>query len=81
MLRRCSTAAAFSDLIVLLRLSDVARVNWDMRLLDIVFGLPLLAASSIVFVCDRVLRAGALLLTVDIIWACRSLRALCFANS
>ena len=40
----------------------------------------MLAALVIVFVCDRVLRAGALLLTVGLVWACRILRALCFAN-
>ena len=38
-------AATFSDHVVLLRLAGVARVNWDMRLLDLVFGLPLLDAS------------------------------------
>ena len=80
-MRRCSTVAAFSDRVVLLLLAGVARVNWYMRLLDLVFGLPLLAASAIVFVCDRVLRAGALFLTVDLVWACRRLHALCFANS
>ena len=51
-----------------------------MLLLDLVFGLPLLTASSIVFVCDYVLMAGAMLLTVDLVWACHRLRALCFAN-
>ena len=81
MLRRCSTAAAFSERVVLLRLAGVARVNWDMRLLDLVFGLPLLDASDIVFVCDHLLRDGALLLTADLVWACRRLHALCFANS
>ena len=80
-MRRCSTAAVLSDRVVLLRLAGVARVNWDMQLLDIVFGLPLLAASDIVFVCDCVLKAGALLLAVDIVWACRRLHALCFSNS
>ena len=81
MLRRCSTAAAFSESVVLLGLAGVARVNWDMRLLDLVFSLPLIAASAIVFVCDCVLRADALLLTVDLVWECRCLRTLCFANS
>ena len=80
-MRRCSTAAAVSDLVVLLRFSGVAHVNWDMRFLDLVSGLPLLAASAIVSVCDRVLQAGALFLTVNIVWACRRLRALCFTNS
>ena len=80
-MRRCSTADAFSDRIALLRLAGVARVNQDMRLLELVFGLPLLAAASIVFVCDHVLRADALLLNVNLVWACRRLRAFCFANS
>ena len=80
LLWRCSTAAAVSDRVVLLRFAGVARVNGDMRLLDLVFVLPLLSASAIVFVCDRVLRARALLLTVDLVWACRILRALCFAD-
>ena len=80
MLRRCSTAVAFSDCVVLLRLAGVARVSWDMRLLDLVFGLFLMADSAIVLVCDRVLWAGALLLTVDLVWVCRLLRALCFSN-
>ena len=79
-MRRCSTAASFSDRVVLLNLAGVARVNRDIHLLDLVFGLPLLAASAIVFVCDRVLRAGALLLTADLVWACCCLCALCFAN-
>ena len=64
----------------MLRLSDVVRVSWDMQLLDIVFGLLLLSASAIVLVCDRMLQAGALLLTVDLVWSCRLLRPLCFAN-
>ena len=80
LLRRCSTAAAFYDRFILLRFAGVSRVNWDMRLLDLVFGLLLLAASAIVLVCDRVLRASALLLTVDLVWAWHRLRALCFAN-
>ena len=58
----------------------MARVSWYMRLLDLVFGLLLMAASAIVIVCDRVLQAGALLLTVALVWVCRLLRALCFAN-
>ena len=79
-MRRCSTAAAFSDRVVLLRLTGVARVNWDIYLLDLVLRLHLLAASAIVFVRDRVFRSGALLLTVDLVWECRPLHALCFAN-
>ena len=80
MLWRCSMAAAFSDRVILFRLAGEAYVNWDIHLLDLVFGLLLLASSAIVLVCDRVLRAGALLLTIDLAWACRRLRALCFAN-
>ena len=74
-MRRSSTASAFSDSVVLLRLAGVARVNWDIRFLYLVFGLLLLAASVIVIVCDCLLRAGDLFLNVDIIWACRHLRA------
>ena len=79
-MRCCSTAAAFSDRIVLLRLDGVTRVNWDICLLDLVFGMLLLAASAVVLVCDCVLQAGALFLTVGLVWACCLLRALCFAN-
>ena len=77
---RCTTVAAFSGRTILLRLAGATRVNWDIRLLDLVFGLLLLAASVIVLVCDRMLRAGALLLTVGIVWACCLLCALCFSN-
>ena len=81
MLLRCSTATAFSDRIVLFHLDGVVPVNWDVSLLDLVFTLPLLAASAIVFVCELcVLRAGALFLTADFVWACCHLRALCFAS-
>ena len=80
MLRRCSTAAAFSGSVVLLHLAGMARFNRDIRLLDIVFGLLLLVALVIFLVCDCLLRASALLLTVGIAWACRLLRALFFAN-
>ena len=73
-------AAAFSNSFVLLCLAGVVHVNWDIRLLDLVFGLTLLDASAIVFVCDCVLWAGVLFLTVDLVWACRRLRALCFAE-
>ena len=79
-MRRCCTAAAFSDCVVLLNLTGVARVNRDIRLLDLVCGLLLMAASTIVILCDRVLQAGALLLTVGLVWACRLLRAFFFAN-
>ena len=80
MLLRFSTAAAFSYRVVLFSLDGEARVNRDISFLNLAFGLLLLAASTIVLVCDCVLRAGALLLTVDIVWACRLLRALCFNN-
>ena len=77
---RCSAASVFSDSVVLLRLAGVARVSWDIHLLDLVFGLLLLVALAIFLVCDRVLRAGALLIIVDLVWACRLLHALCFAT-
>ena len=54
-MRRYSTAVALSDRVVLLRLAGVTCVNWDMRLLDLVFGLSLLAASENAFVSDCVL--------------------------
>ena len=79
-MRSCSTAAIFSEPVVLLRLDDVARVSCYMRLLDLVIGLLLIAASAIVLVCDHVLRAGVLLLTVNLVWMCLLLRALFFAN-
>ena len=69
-------AATFSGRVVLLCLAGVARVNWDICFLDIVFGLLPLAASGIVLVCDCVLRASVLLLNGGIVWACRLLRAL-----
>ena len=80
MLRLCSMDDAFYGHLVLLRLAGVARLSWNMRFLDLVFGLILLAASAIVLLCDRVLRSGALLLTVNIVWAGHLLRALCFTN-
>ena len=73
-------AAAFSDRVVLLRLAGVVRINREIRLLALVFCLLPLAAVVFVLVCDRVLRAGALLLTAGLAWACRLLRALLFAN-
>ena len=81
LLRRCSTAAVFSDCVVLLRLTGVVSINWDICLLDFVFGLLPLAAVIIVLVHDHVLRAGAVLLTAGLSWACCLLRALLLANS
>ena len=51
-------------------------INCDSRLLDLVDGLVLLAAVVVVLVCDRVLRTGALLLTVGLACARRLLRTL-----
>ena len=79
MLLRCSsTAATISVRVVLLRLSGVVRINFDIRFLDLVVGLDPLAAVVIVLICDRVLRAGALSLTVGLACACHLLRALIF---
>ena len=59
----------------------MVRINWDIRLLALVFGLLPLVSVVIVLVLDRVLRAGSLLLTAGLAWACRLLQALLFANS
>ena len=80
MLQRCSTVAAFYDRIVLLRLASVSCVNWDIRFLDLLFSLLLLAALAVVLLYDHVFQASALLLNVGLVWACRLLRSLCFAN-
>ena len=48
----------------------MVNINWDIRLLALVFGLLPLAAAVIVIVCDRVLQAVALFLTVGLAWAC-----------
>ena len=56
-------------------------INLDICFLGFVFGMLPLAAAVIVLVRDCVLRAGALLLTVGLAWACRLLQALLFANS
>ena len=69
-------AAACSVCIVLLHLAGVVRINCDSRLLDLVDGLILLDAVVVVLVCDRVLRAGAMSLTVSLACACRLLRNL-----
>ena len=81
MLRRCSTASAYSDCVVLLCLAGVVRINWYIRLLSLVFGLLPLEAIVIVLVRDRVLQAGVLLRTPGLSWVCRLLRALLFADS
>ena len=60
--------------VVLLRLSGVVCINCDIRLLDIVVVLFPLAAVVIVLVCDRVLRASALSLTVGLACVCRLMR-------
>ena len=74
-------SAVFSDRVVLLSLADMVRINWDIRFLDLLFGLIPMAAVVIVLVRDCVLRACALLLTAGLAWACCLLRALIFANS
>ena len=48
--------------------------------MDLVVSLVWLAAVVIVLFCDRVLRAGALALTVGLDCACRLLQALLFVN-
>ena len=58
--------AACSICVVLLRLACVVRINCDCRLLDHVDGLVLMDAVVVILVCDRVLRAGALPLTVGL---------------
>ena len=80
-MRRCSTAAAVSGRVVLLCLADMVCINLDICFLGFVFGMLPLAAAVIVFVRNRVFRAGALLLTVGLAWECRLLRALIFYNS
>ena len=62
--------------VVLLRLAGVVHINYDISLLDLVEGLVLLDAVAVVLVFDRVLRAGALSLTVGIACACCLLRTL-----
>ena len=81
LLRRCSTAAVVSVRVLLLRLAGLVCINYDIRLLALVVGLiPLAAAVVIVFVCDRVLQAGALSMTVGLACTCPLLRALLFLN-
>ena len=74
LLWRSSMAAVCSVCVVLLRLDGVVHINCDSCLLYIVGGLVLLAAVFIVLVCDWVLRAGALFLTIGLACACRLLR-------
>ena len=69
-------AAACSVRVILLRLAGVVCINSDSRLLDLVDGLILLDDVVVVLVCDQVLHAGALLLTVGLACACRLLRTL-----
>ena len=71
-------ATEFSIQVVLLRLAGMFRINCDICFLYLVVGLVLLAALVIVLVCDRVLWAGALSLTVSLACACRLLRILFF---
>ena len=79
-LRRSSTVSTVSVCVVLLRLAGVVRISCDIRLLDLVVGMVPLDAVVIVLVCDYVLGAGALLLTVGLACACRLLQALLFVN-
>ena len=77
LLLNCSLlAAACSVCIVLLRLAGVVCINHDSCLLDLVDGIVLLDDVVVVLVCDRVLRAVALSLTVGLACACLLLRTL-----
>ena len=69
-------AAACSVRVVLLRLAGVVCIDCDSHLLDLVDGIFLLDAVSVVLVCDRVLRAGALSVKVGLACACCLLRNL-----
>ena len=69
-------AVACSLCDVLLRLAGVVCINCDSLLIDLVDGLVLLEAVGVALVCDGVLRAGALSLTVGLACACRLLRTL-----
>ena len=73
-----STAAACSVRVVLLRVYGVFCINCDSRVLALVDVLVLLDAGAAALVCDQVLRAGALSLTVGMACACRILRSLVF---
>ena len=74
--RFSSAAAACSVRVVLLRLAGVVRINCDSHLPALVDVLVHLADVAAALVCDRVLRAGALLLTVGLDCACRLLQIL-----
>ena len=68
--------AVCSVRVVLLRLAGVVRINCNSRLLALVNVLVLLAAGAAALVCNQVLCAGALSLTVGLDYACRLLRIL-----
>ena len=72
--------ATVSVRVVLLHLAGVFHINCDICLLYLVVGMIPLAAAFIFLVFDCVLRAGALLLTVCLAYACHLLRALLFVN-
>ena len=71
-------ASACSVRVVLLRLAGDVRINCNSRLLDLVDVLVLLAAVAVALVYHRVLRAGALSMTVGMTCAFRLLRILFF---
>ena len=62
--------------VILLRLARVVCIDCEICLLDLVDGIFLMANVTVVLVCDRVLRSGALLLTVGLTCAFRLLRTL-----
>ena len=78
-MRLSSISAAVYFRVVFLRFAGVVCINYDIRLLDIVVGLVYLAAV-VFLVCDCVLRAGALSLTVVIACVCCLLRAYLFVK-
>ena len=69
-------AATCSVCVVLFHLAGVIRIECNSRLMDLVDGLVLLYDVAITLVCDQVLRAGALSLTVGMACAYRLLRTL-----
>ena len=69
-------AAACSVCDGLLRLAGVIHINCNSPLLALVEVLVLLAAVALTLVCNRVLRPGALLLTVGLDCTCRLLQIL-----
>ena len=60
----------------LVALGSCGCIDCEIFLLDLVDGIFLLATVTVVLVCDRVLRSGALLLTVGLTCAFRLLRTL-----